>query len=90
MALTYCHKCGSLFLSTVKSRPLKFPPAFLEKVRAGSSLKLFLIDCNPSFAFPTSQALHLSHMASRPWCAYSKKVVIRFILSFNKEILHQF
>ena len=45
MALTDCHKCGSSFLSAVKSHPLKFPTGFLEKVRAGSCLKLFLIDC---------------------------------------------
>ena len=24
--------------------------------------------CNPSFASPTSQALHLRHLACRPWC----------------------
>ena len=26
---------------------------------------------NPSFAFPTPQALHLRHLASRPWTPYS-------------------
>ena len=26
---------------------------------------------NPSFAFPTSQALHLRHLTSRPWKAYA-------------------
>ena len=42
----YCHKCSSSFLSIVKSHPLKIPASVLEKVRAGSCLKLFLIDCN--------------------------------------------
>ena len=45
-ALTDCHKCSSLFLSIVKSHPLKIPASVLEKVRAGSCLKLFLIDCS--------------------------------------------
>ena len=45
-AITDCHKCSSSFLSTVKSHPLKIPASVLEKVRAGSCLKLFLIDCS--------------------------------------------
>ena len=45
-ALTDCHKCSSSFLSIVKSHPLKIPASVLEKVRAGSCLKLFLIDCS--------------------------------------------
>ena len=44
-ALTDCHKCSSSFLSIVKSHPLKIPASVLEKVKAGSCLKLFLIDC---------------------------------------------
>ena len=44
-ALIDCHKCSSSFLSIVKSHPLKIPASALEKVRAGSCLKLFLIDC---------------------------------------------
>ena len=40
-----CHKCSSSFLSIVKSHPLKIPASVLEKVRSGSCLKLFLIDC---------------------------------------------
>ena len=35
----------SSFLSIVKSHPLKIPASVLEKVRSGSCLKLFLIDC---------------------------------------------
>ena len=45
-ALTDYHKCSSSFLSIVKSHPLKNPASVLEKVRAGSCLKLFLIDCS--------------------------------------------
>ena len=45
-ALIDCHKCSSSFLSIVKSHPLKIPASVLEKVRLGSCLKLFLIDCN--------------------------------------------
>ena len=45
-ALIDCHKCSSSFLSIVKSHLLKIPASVLEKVRAGSSLKLFLIDCS--------------------------------------------
>ena len=45
-ALIDCHKCSSSFLSIVKSHPLKIPGCVLEKVRAGSCLNLFLIDCN--------------------------------------------
>ena len=41
-----CHKCSSSFLSIVKSHPLKIPASVLEKVRAGSCHKLFLIDCS--------------------------------------------
>ena len=44
-ALIDCHKCCSSFLSFVKSHPLKIPASVLEKVRSGSCLKLFLIDC---------------------------------------------
>ena len=44
-ALTDWHKCSSSFLSIVKSHPLKIPANVLEKVRSGSCLKLFLIDC---------------------------------------------
>ena len=44
-ALIDCHKCSSSFLCIVKSHPLKIPASVLEKVRAGSCLKLFLIDC---------------------------------------------
>ena len=44
-ALIDCHKCTYSFFSIVKSHPLKIPPGFLEKVRTGSCLKLFLIDC---------------------------------------------
>ena len=45
-ALTDCHKCSSPFLSIVKSHPLKIPASVLEKVRTGSCLMLFLIDCS--------------------------------------------
>ena len=45
-ALTDCHKCCSSFLSVIKSHSLKIPASVLEKVRAGSCLKLFLIYCN--------------------------------------------
>ena len=41
-----CLKCSFSFLSIVKSHPLKIPASVLEKVRSGSCLKLFLIDCN--------------------------------------------
>ena len=34
------------FLPIVKPHPLKIPASVLEKVRSGSCLKLFLIDCN--------------------------------------------
>ena len=44
-ALTDCHPCSSSFLSIVKSHPLKIPASVVEKVRADSCLKLFLIDC---------------------------------------------
>ena len=44
-ALIDCHKCSSSFLSIVKSQPLKIAASVLEKVRSGSCLKLFLIDC---------------------------------------------
>ena len=44
-ALIDCHKCSSSFLSIVKSHPIKIPASVLEKVRSGSCLKLFLIDC---------------------------------------------
>ena len=44
-ALIDCQKCSSSFLSIVKSQPLKIPANVLEKVRSGSCLKLFLIDC---------------------------------------------
>ena len=44
-ALNDCHNCSSSFLSIVKSHPLKIPASVLEKVRAGSCPKLFLIDC---------------------------------------------
>ena len=43
-----CHKCSSSFLSIVKSNPIKIPASVLEKVRSGSCLKLFLIDCTSS------------------------------------------
>ena len=43
---TDCHKCSSSFLSIVKSHPLKILASVLEKVRAGSCLKLFPIDCS--------------------------------------------
>ena len=46
-ALIDCYKCSSSFLSIVKSHPLKIPDSVLEKVRSGSCLKLFLIDCRP-------------------------------------------
>ena len=45
-ALADCHKCSSSLLSIVKSNPLKILASVLEKVRAGSCLKLFFIDCN--------------------------------------------
>ena len=45
-ALIECHKCSSSFLSIVRSHPLKIPASVLEKIRAGSCLKLFLIDCS--------------------------------------------
>ena len=45
-ALIDCHKCSSSFLSIIKSHPLKIPTSVLEKVRSGSCLKLFLIDCS--------------------------------------------
>ena len=45
-ALIGCHKCSSSFLSIVKSHPLKIPASVLEKVRSGSCLKLFLMDCS--------------------------------------------
>ena len=45
-ALIDCHKCSSSFLSIVKSHPLQIPVSVLGKVRAGSCLKLFLIDCS--------------------------------------------
>ena len=45
-ALIDCHKCSSSFLYIVKSHPLKIPASIMGKVRAGSCLKLFLIDCN--------------------------------------------
>ena len=44
-ALTASHKFSSSFLSIVKSHSLKIPANVLEEVRAGSCLKLFLIDC---------------------------------------------
>ena len=44
-ALTDCQKCSSSFLPIVKSHPLKIPASVLEKVGAGSCLKLFLIHC---------------------------------------------
>ena len=43
--MTGCHECGFSFLFIVKSHPFKIPSGFVEKVRAGSCLKLFLIDC---------------------------------------------
>ena len=43
-ALIDCHKCSSSFLPIVKSHPLKIPVSVLEKVGAGSCLKLILID----------------------------------------------
>ena len=49
-ALTDCHKCSSSFLSIVKS--------VLEKVRAGSCLKLFLIDCSDN-ANPAAHSLNI-------------------------------
>ena len=45
-ALTDCHKCSSSFLSIAKYHPLKIPASILGKVRSGSCLKLFLIDCS--------------------------------------------
>ena len=45
-ALIDWHKCSSSFLSIANSHPLKIPASVLEKVRSGSCLKLFLIDCN--------------------------------------------
>ena len=51
-ALIDCHKCSSSFLSIVKFHPLKIPASGLEKVRSGSCLKLFLIDCNSSVEPP--------------------------------------
>ena len=45
-ALIDCHKCSSSFFCIVKFHPLKIPASVLEKVKAGSCLKLFLIDCN--------------------------------------------
>ena len=54
-ALIDCHKCSSSFLSIVKSHPRKIPASVLEKVRSGSCLKLFLIDCS----------LHISQVWSR-------------------------
>ena len=45
-AVIDCHTCSSSFFSIVKSHPLKIPARVLEKVRAGSCLKLFLIDCS--------------------------------------------
>ena len=45
-ALTDCHKCATSFVSIIKSHPLKIPASVLEKVRSGSCLKLFLIDCS--------------------------------------------
>ena len=85
MTLTYCHKCGSPFLSTVKSCPLKFPSGFLEKVREGSCLKLFLTDCTSQlillpfrrFTYVTAHSpklplLHLRHSSfSNPSVASS-------------------
>ena len=50
-ALIDCHKRSSSFLSIVKSHPLKIPASVLEKVRAGSCLKLFLIDCRTQFCW---------------------------------------
>ena len=42
---------------------------------------------NPSFASPTSQALHLIHLASRPWLfhASSNQCNLLFIFSFFQE-----
>ena len=40
---------SSSFLSVVKSHPLKIPASVLEKIRAGSCLKLFLMDCRDKF-----------------------------------------
>ena len=47
-ALIDWHKCSSSFLSIVKFHPPKIPANVLEKVRAGSCLKLFLIYCRLS------------------------------------------
>ena len=44
-ALIDCHKCSSSFLSIVKCHPLLNPCQCHGKVRSGSCLKLFLIDC---------------------------------------------
>ena len=53
------HKCSSSFLSIVKSHLLKIPASVLEKVRAGSCLKLFLMDCS---YYRSCRILHLP-----PW-----------------------
>ena len=49
-ALIDCHKCSSSFLSIVKSHRLKIPASVLEKVRSGSCLKLFLIECRCKYS----------------------------------------
>ena len=67
-----CHKCSSSFLSIVKSHPLKIPASLPEKVRAGSCLKLFLIDCRrktpsiwkPKFKYWTCFLNHYVHYLS--------------------------
>ena len=68
-ALIDCHKCCSSFLSIAKSHPLKIPAIVLEKVRAGSCLKLFLIDCRwsdePFRRFTYSTTLPLPHLCHR-------------------------
>ena len=59
-ALIDCHKCSSSFLSIVKSHPLKIPASVLEKVRSGSCLQLFLIDCRQQCCSTTqTQMFHL-------------------------------
>ena len=71
-ALIVCHKCSSSFLSFVKSHPLKIPASVLEKVKLGSCVKLFLIDCMYTRDLYVLTQPHAS--TSQCWSDYGRRM----------------